>query len=288
MTHTHRMALVNVVAVFFGMTVVAPVVAHAEISFVDMFRSNSFVQTGNGNTLSTNGSFLSLSLTSVGANDYSAVQTTYPGPASPVVLAPNSPTVFQFQTPAYPTQAAMDADFPHGNYSYQATKTGGSDTTGFTYSADAYPLTLPYLTGTNFGDLQGMNPAAAFSLQFSPFTPSPAASESFLFLTVFDTVANAFVFNSSFQPTTTAGLTLPANTLLPKRAYLYELIFSDRVLTPATGSDFDAQLGFDVRTTGSFTTGVPEPAALLLGLVACGSVSCFWPRAFGQSRGCRT
>ena len=78
--------------------------ARAGISFVDMFRNEAFVQTGNGNTLAANGSFLAMRLTSTGPNDYTSVKTTYPGPASPVTLSPVNPTLFSYVSPSSPAR----------------------------------------------------------------------------------------------------------------------------------------------------------------------------------------
>jgi hypothetical protein len=248
--------------------------ARAEISFVDTFRNNSFTQTGNENSLSIQGSFLSFRLTSAGPNDYNTVQATYPGPGSAAALSPVDATHFLYQTGFYPTQAAMDTEFPTGIYTIAGRSASGSDATSFDYSTDAYPLTLPYLTGANYTELQRIDVGAPFTFQFSPFTPNPSANEAFLFFTIFDYTANAIVFDAGFQPSTTTGLTLPANTLLPGRQYAYELIFSDRVFVPSPGAAFDAQIGFDLRTTGVFATpSVPEPSSLLMvviGLLACG------------------
>ena len=80
-----------------------------------------------------------------------------------------------------------------------------------------------------------------------------------MFFTIFDYTANGFVFDAGFQPSTTTSLVLPANTLQPGRQYAYELIFSDRVFVPSPGAIFDAQIGFDVRTMGVFTTAVAPP-----------------------------
>jgi hypothetical protein len=55
-------------------------------------------------------------------------------------------------------------------------------------------------------------------------------------------------------------LTLRVSILVPGRHYA-ELIFSARIFFPSDGSYFGAQLGFDLRTTGVFTTAtVPEPS----------------------------
>src|SRR5947208_2808963 len=75
--------------------------ARAGISFVDMFRNDTFVQTGNGNMITPTGAFFSADLTSTGANDFNAVQLTYPGPGSPVSLPQTSPTLFHFQTASF-------------------------------------------------------------------------------------------------------------------------------------------------------------------------------------------
>jgi hypothetical protein len=250
--------------------------ARAEISFVSMSRNNAYTQTADGNALASIGSFLSLALTSVGPNDYDSATVSYPGPASPTVLSPIDALAFYFQTGSYPNQAAMDADFPFGTYTFEATNGGGADAATFEYTTDAYPSTLPYLTGTNYSDLQAMSAHLPFDFEFSEFSPSPSTSLSILFFTIFDHTANAIVFDAGFLPATTTGLTLPANTLLPSRQYSYELNFSDRVRLPSPGATFDAELGFDVRTTGTFTTAVPGPSSIaltavaLMGLVALG------------------
>jgi hypothetical protein len=256
--------------------------ALARISFVDMFRNDGFTQTGNGNLLSAHGSFLSFRLTSISSNDYDTVQATYPGPGSLVPLSPVNPTHFVYQTGLYATQAAMDAVFPSGTYKFAATSASGTDNTSFNYSTDAYPFTLPYLTGSNYIDLQGMNAGAPFAFHFSPCTSDPSANEAFVFFTIFDYTTNAIVFDAEFLPATTTGLTLPANTLLPGRQYAYELIFSDRVFVPSPGAAFDAQIGFDLRTTGVFeTAAVPEPSSLLMALTGAGLLGCGW---LGRSR----
>ena len=128
-----------------GYLLLATTPVQAEISFVDMFRSNTFVQTADGNSLTVGGSFFTLGLTSTNAGDYDTVDATYPGPASPVSLSSISPTEFSFQTPTYPTQADMDANFPVGTYQFLATNSGGSNSTSFNYAADHYAASLPFL-----------------------------------------------------------------------------------------------------------------------------------------------
>lgn len=70
-------------------------------------------------------------------------------------------------------------------------------------------------------------------------------------------------------PVTPTGTTIPAGQLLPGHQYAYELGYSSRIHTASPDANVDAQIGFELRTTGNFTTAaaVPEPAAawLMLG-----------------------
>ena len=169
------------------------------------------------------------------------------------------------------SRAAMNVDFPTGTYTYSATNGTTTDTTSYTRPADAFSSTLPYLTGTDYTDLQGMNPSAPFAVHFSVNTPAASASQAFSFFTIRDTSSSQLVYNAAFLPSTTTGVTVPANTLTTGTQYEYELIFSDRVLTDSPGAEFQAQLGFDERTTGFFTPGAaPEPSCM--GLIAGGAM----------------
>jgi hypothetical protein len=255
----------------------APGAARADISFVDLFRNDAFVQTSNGNTSgyapTPSGSFFSADLFSVGANDYNTVSMTFPGPSSPLNIPKVDPLTFHFQTASLANQAAMDAAFPMGTYSFTASNGGTTATATASYTADDYARSLPFLTGTNFSDLQGMNSTRPFTFQFSPFVTGPLASSSFIFLTIFDFTTGTFVFNAGFLPPTTTSVVLAANTLAPNHRFGYELDFSNRDLVTGIGARFAPQLGFDVRTTGTFQS-VPEPSSLCLvgigGLIVAG------------------
>lgn len=257
----HLPALVLVALLVCG----APITRASQISFVDSFRNDSFSQTGNGNTLSPAGSFYSSDLFENSPGGfYTSVNMSYPGPGSPVALSPTSPTQFHFQTPLFGTQAAMDAAFPFGTYVFT---TDNLDTASFAYSADDYALSNPYLTGTDFSSLQGMNPGNAFTFHLSPYVTGSTANFSFIFLTIFDSTLSTFVFDAGFNPSTTTSITVPAGTLAYGHSFVYEVDYSNRDLVPSPGGAFDAQLGFDLRTAGDFTSEqrpVPEPATLAL------------------------
>ena len=67
---------------------------------------------------------------------------------------------------------------------------------------------------------------------------------------------------------------MPGNTLAFGDNFSYEIDYSNRDLVPSPGAIFQAQLGFDLRTDGTFSSAlaaVPEPSAMLL--AACGLVA---------------
>jgi PEP-CTERM motif len=250
-----------------------PIARATNISFLDAFRNDSFTQTGNGNTLTPAGAFYSSDLFEGAANAYTSVTMAYPGPGSPIALSPLTSTQYHYQTASLPTQAAMDAAFPFGTYTFG---TNTTDTASFAYSSDDYALSRPYLTGTDYSSLQGMNPGNAFAFHLSTYNTGVTASSSNIFLTIYDYTLGAFVFGAGFLPSTTASVTVPAGTLAYGHFFAYEINYDNRNLLPSPGATFDAQVGFDLRTDGTFRSAqqsVPEPATLALlglGLAALG------------------
>jgi len=242
--------------------------AQAQISFVDLYRTNNATQTGDGNTLTATGFYFSTHLYSINPGDFSGVTVTYPGVGSPATLVQISPTTFLYQNGFFPTQAALDAAFPMGTYTYNTTGgTVGAASTSINYNADHYPTAQPFLTGTDYSALQGMDAGNAFTFHFSPFASDPSVSEQFEFLTIFDSVLGTVVYDAGFLPGSTPGATVGANTLLPDHDYVYQLIDSNRVQLSSPGAGFDGVGGFDRTTTGEFRTApaaTPEPGALAL------------------------
>ena len=251
--------------------------AAADIDFVNQFRNLSFRQTGDA-TLVDNGAFFSVgaTLNTAATGAYADGQLSFGDPASPNTLGLNSSDggkSFGFQSSSLPTQAAMDAALPLATaytYTLSALDPSAPDATA-TQVVDvaAYPLSPPQLSGNGFSALQGMNAALPLSLSFSPFGVAPGTTEAFVFLSIFDQTDGSAIFPVSFAPADTGGVTLAGGTLTAGHAYTYELIFSDRVLESGDGANFAPQAGFDLRTSGDFSTAaaVPEPQgwALLLG-----------------------
>jgi hypothetical protein len=248
----------------------APVAHASDISYVDIFRNVSYQQTGNGNTLSLNGTFFSAELNATAANAYALASVSVPnGPT--IALPQTAPGDYLYQTDLLPNQAAMDAAFPTGTYTFTGTNGGQTDTATLNYSADDYSQSLPYLTGSDYSSLQGMNASQGFTFDLSPFTPGTNANQTdaYIFLTVYNQTTGDAVFSDGFLSPSDTSIAMAGGTLDAGTAYSYEIDYSDRDDASGTGGQFDPELGFDVRTDGTFTTApavaaTPEPSSLLL------------------------
>jgi len=232
-----------------------------------------FVQVGDGNALTTAYAMFSTNLVSSIPDAYASVTLTYPGPGSPASLPQINSQAFGSNT-YFSTQAAMDAAYPFGTYTF----TADADTASFTYSADDYPQSLPYLTGNDYTNLQGMDPSQPFTFDFNPFVAGSTATGSELDFIVVDETQGISVYSNPLLPTTTTSVTIPANTLAGGDSFYYELLYSnfDNNVLPSTGVS-GTHVEFDLITTGSFTTSspsVPEPSTVVLsGLALLGAAA---------------
>ncbi len=254
--------------------------AKADLTSVDLGWNIENDQTG-PSTVALFGTFFSAYAYMPTAGDYTSGTLTYPGPGSPQTLLPGTfagPNVF-FQTPYLADLPTLEADYPFGAYTAQAS--GGSGTpnpstaVGIDYTTEAYGNT-PALTSGSFNALQGLNPALSDTVNFNAFTPSVNANLSYIFLNVYLVSTGADVFSEDFLPSSTTSVVIPGGTLAANTAYSYELNFDDRIEgTDTNGSGIPTQQEFDTRTFGDFSTGnlvaaTPEPSSLALGLTVLG------------------
>lgn len=260
-----------------GLLVLMAPAAHANsILSVNIWGNVGYEQIGDGNALTLNGTFFSADLNSSAPNAYTSASVTYPGPGSPQTLTQDSPIDYLFQTELLPDLATMETDFPKGTYTFQGVNGPTTDTASLNYSADDYPQSNAYLTGTDYSSLQGMDATQAFTFHFSPDITGSNATQSFIFFTIYDETTGIVAFNDGFLPAATTSVVLPANTLMSGHLYGYELDYSNRDIlsNPGDGGDggdgggVDAQLGFDTRTDGTFATAGPEPGSAAMLAIA--------------------
>ena len=172
----------------------------------------------------------------------------------------------------YGSKQAMDADFAPGmpyTYAVSPLASPGVNVAEVVIQvpADTYPDQIPHLTGQSYQQLQGHDASLSVSLSFNSFQPDAAASEAYVFFSVFDRATYQRVFDLGFAPPSQGGVTLPGGTLLPGHDYFYELIFDNRVLAPVLAGDttFENRSNYELRTSGLFSTSaVPEPGAALM------------------------
>jgi hypothetical protein len=247
--------------------------AHADstISFLDIFDNTAFAQVGDGNSLVNIGYFFSADLNSVGTNVFTSASFTPPG-GSATNLPQISGTDFHYQTSFFPSQAAMQSSYPFGTYNFSGTGASPANAS-FSFTSTDYAQTNPYLTGNDYTELQGFDPLNDFTFTFSPFVPGggPYASVALIFFSIFDETTNTTVVDDGFLPSNTTSVVVPAGTFTPGDFYDYSLDYSDRDTVTSPGAVYEAQLGFDIHTDGTFTAGpavppaaTPEPSGILL------------------------
>ena len=166
----------------------------------------------------------------------------------------------------------LQTAFPTGDYTFNLT---GASPTSVTidYAGGAYSNT-PELTAASFNALQGLNAADSITLDFNTMDPSPNATDSFVFFSIFDS-SNSTVVSDLFLPSDTTSVSIAGGTLMPGQTYDFEVLFSDRI------SGFDDVAGvpttqfYDTRTDGSFSTAagtVPEPSTWAMMLIGFGGL----------------
>lgn len=239
-----------------------------------IFNNEIFSQTGNASPNTPDGYFFNIGGFFSNAGSYTSATATYPGPGSSLILPLVSPTQFNFGSSLQPL-SAIQTNYPTGTYTISASGSESATAT-ISYTADYFTNNIPYLT--NLGSLNGLDPTKSISANFNPFTIAPGTTKGYTFLTITDASTNQVAFSAAFLDPSAAGALISANTLAADTHYLFELDYSDRlfsgVFDPANNS-FSEQ-GFDMRTDGSFTTGVgavPEPstwAMMILGLAGVG------------------
>lgn len=254
----------------------AGAVRAGSVTFYSVFKNITYQQTSNVAPTNPFGFFVNGGVSSDTANDLTGGTIRYPGPESPIPLTISNPNTLGFAF-SYPTRAAMETAFPDGNiYTFNVNTVSTPNTRVDTLVSPANSLftaTVPFIK--NFSGLQGMNPAAPFTVLFPSIAPVGVSNDSNIFFSIFGALGTRLDDSAnSFQ--------IAANALMPNTTYTFELDYSNRLDTPASGGFVGATgiAGYDVRATGTFTTGlavVPEPSTLtLLGVCAAGLVCRRW------------
>jgi hypothetical protein len=267
---------------FLGITtlVLAGRTAQADVTFYDVFTNNLYSQTSNTQPSTADGFFATAGLSYSTAGEVGAVQVVTGGSTSPLTLSSAPGNTFNYEA-SFSTEAAMNAAFPLGNpYTFEISGGSlGTQSASLNTPSTALNSAIPFLTGSSYSQLLGLNPALSDTIGINGFSPVVGTNGSFAFFTITRQSDSAVVFQQSFLSPSTTSVLLAANTLAASTAYNIDLDYSSRITTPNAGfSTASSLIGFEQRTEINFTTGraVPEPSSLAfvltVGLALAGMV----------------
>jgi PEP-CTERM motif. len=253
--------------------------AHAGLSEVDITHSYEYQQTATATTLY--GTFFAARAYQDAQGDFDTASLNYPGVNSPQLLSaiaddPPKPDYFGYGAP-YQSADSLASEYGFGTYTFNVSNSSTlvAQSATIDYTQNAYTADIPALDDASFAALQGMDAAQSLTLNFGGFTPNAVADEAYLYFIVTDAATNTAVFSDFANLPSTTSEFLPGATLLAGHDYVYELIYDDRIDQVDAQNATPAQLLFDVRTFGNFSTAapVPEPASWPLFAAGVGLVA---------------
>jgi hypothetical protein len=236
-----------------------------------IFNNASYQQTSDSAPAGPPSYFFSIGAAQTAGN-YDSASATYPGGSQ--TLPPSGSTEFNFNSGSFSTLSDLHTSYPFGTYTITAANSSTSTSVSLSYLADHFSTTVPYLT--NLSGLNGLNPTTGFTATYNSFTPDANASEGFIFLTIYNQTTGTQVYGNEFQSPSAISSFIAANTFAANTTYNYEIDYSNRFDGVDPNSGNNTTQGFDVRTDGTFATGigaVPEPstwAMLILGFAGVG------------------
>jgi hypothetical protein len=251
--------------------------AQASVLFYDVFTNDLYSQVSNAQPSTATGFFATASLSFSNAGDVGNVQVVTGGSTSPLTLTSAPGNNFNYAA-SFASQAEMDAAFPLGNpYTFQISGgTLGTQSASLNTPGTALNSVIPFLTGSSYSQLQGLNAASPDTMGVNGFAPVAGTTESFSFFTITRQADNAVVFQQSFLSPATTSIFLAANTLAAGTAYNIDLDYSSRITTANAGfGTGNSLIGFEQRTEIGFVTGsaAPEPSSFILALMGIGMAS---------------
>lgn len=240
--------------------------AHAQTApaaaFVQQVRTGYAVQTGDGNQLTQTGYRFMTNLSVVPGHGFEIASWSIPGGETIVLPLNDVGFGFHYESELFATRELMDQRFPAGDHVYTLSGPGRLEAVTLNAAVGPYPDAFPYLTGSTFSALQGMEAGNPFDVHITPVAaPTPGREQTIAFF-VDDVLTGETRFASGglAEPTLTT-LTMPAHTLQAGRRYEFQFYLGNRVDMAADNSGGASQ-GFTLLTTGEFTTAVPEPATV--------------------------
>lgn len=196
-------------------------------------------------------------LRTLGPDDATQLDVSFPGPLSPVSVPQVIPEIFQSFSGYLPDQAAIDADYPSGTYTFAIDGgTLGPDTGDMLVPPPLFSAQVPYLTFDTLDRLQDMDATTDFFGTMNGYSPVFSADENLIFVAIYPVCGGADLLGGYFVDSGTTDFGIPAFTLEPSRQYIIAIFHSVRQVFSPGGfvSGAVAYIAFDQSTQATFTT----------------------------------
>ncbi len=182
-------------------------------------------------------------------------------------LSPSGAFASVFADGSHGSLASLTGAYGPGTYDFNLTDgPHAGETDSVVFGNPGWADSTPYLTGTTYSDLQGMDVTQAFNITWNTWNSTGDATSRQTYFYLFDVTANANVYGNQGNPNSFTGITINPNTLIAGHTYRYSLNFGALTQSQSQG-DFNpsfATASMYVTTDGFFTTAVPEPVTSLL------------------------
>lgn len=238
-------------------------------------RSGEYLQTGDGPQLSELGYLFTAVAVELDPAHFTSATVTLPGGSLLTLPAEAIGSAHVFDSPLFANRQAMDAAFPSGTYGVTFDGPNGVRTASATSPTEAYPAAVPYLMGTDYTDLQGIEALSPFTFHVMGSLPPAGAADHVIQIFVDERATGAGAFSWGVaSPDGPLSVTMAGGTLRAGVEYQWSLYEGHRVPgVDVTGLENGAYFAYRYHTVGYFTTAVPEPgtwAMLGAGVAALG------------------
>ncbi len=179
---------------------------------------------------------------------------TLPGGAPTQTLSDLGNGYYLWQSATFAAESELLTSFPAGIYTHSISggDLGDQSATLERPETDLYTSTIPAFTEDSWNSMQHVDAGMDFDLSFNSFLPGAGSNLGLTFVTLYDPDGHV-VFNELYPNETTSTI-IPANTLLPGRAYTAVLFFSSRIELPGGLTNSTSIVGFDRVTAAPLTT----------------------------------
>jgi PEP-CTERM motif len=187
-----------------------------------------------------------------------------------VNLSSQGPTQLGFEDQAM-TLTDLQMTYGTGTYTFNLTGNGQPSTSvEQSYVGDTYSNVALV---TNYSALQGANAADPVTFDLNGMMPNTGATQSAIYLYVYNATTNAQVYASGELASTTTEITIPVGDLAAGTSYYYNLEYDDRIFNLTDSGIAQYQI-YDNDTNGNFFTAgtVPEPSTWAMLIIGFGGI----------------